>query len=211
MRFGQSGLLVMLAAMLSAGLSVPVAAAQEEQAEAAEAKAVVLEEKVADQPEPVPAAPADEITPAEAEAVDPAGSKPLDDPLTCLARTIYWEAKGEGEAGMTAVAAVVMNRLADPAFPKTVCAVVTDGRENATCQFSWWCDGRPDDVEEPEPYAQAVEIARRALNQQIDDPTDGAVNFHLDTVHPDWADEFVRTATIGAHLFYRAPEVTATK
>jgi len=166
-------------------------------------KAELLEEKAADQP----VAPAERITPAEARAVDPQGQKPLDDSLTCLARTIYWEAKGE--AGMTAVASVVMNRLAAPSFPTTVCAVVTQGRENATCQFSWWCDGRPDDVEEPQVYDEAMEIARRALNRQIEDPTGGAVNFHLDTVHPEWADAFVKTATIGAHVFYRAPAVTA--
>jgi hypothetical protein len=33
------------------------------------------------------------ITPGEAQAVDPAGQAPLDDSITCLARTIYWEAK----------------------------------------------------------------------------------------------------------------------
>ena len=175
-----------------------------------EKKAEMLEEKAADQPVAQPVTAAERITPAEAKVVDPQGQRPLDDSLTCLARTIYWEAKGEGEAGMTAVAAVVMNRLADPSFPKTVCAVVTQGREHGACQFSWWCDGRPDDVEEPEAYAGAMEIARQALNRQIEDPTGGAVNFHVDTVHPDWADEFVKTATIGAHVFYRAPAVTAT-
>jgi spore germination cell wall hydrolase CwlJ-like protein len=28
------------------------------------------------------------------QAVDPAGQAPMDDSITCLARTIYWEAKG---------------------------------------------------------------------------------------------------------------------
>jgi spore germination cell wall hydrolase CwlJ-like protein len=202
-------LLVAVAAVLVSGTFARIGMAEEAAAVQAEEKAAVLEEKVADQPPLDPAAPAERITPAEAEAVDPAGDKPLDDALTCLARTIYWEAKGEGREGMAAVAAVVMNRLADPAFPKTVCDVVTQGRAAKACQFSWWCDGRPDDVEEPEPYAQAVEIAREALNQQLRDPTDGAVNFHRKGTHPDWADEFVKTATIGGHVFYRAPDATA--
>jgi spore germination cell wall hydrolase CwlJ-like protein len=202
-------LLVAMAVILMSGTSLRAGRAEEAAATKAEEKAAVLEEKVADQPPLEPAKPAERITPTEAKAVDPAGDKPLDDALTCLARTIYWEAKGEGREGMTAVAAVVMNRLADPDFPKTVCDVVTQGREARACQFSWWCDGRPDDVEEPEPYAQATEIAREALNQQLRDPTDGAVNFHVESIHPDWADEFVKTATIGGHVFYRAPKTTA--
>lgn len=35
------------------------------------------------------------LTPSEVKAVDPVGQSPLDDSITCLARTIYWEAKGE--------------------------------------------------------------------------------------------------------------------
>jgi len=30
------------------------------------------------------------------QAVDPGGEEPLDQAITCLARTIYWEAKAEG-------------------------------------------------------------------------------------------------------------------
>ena len=179
-------------------------------AAAAEKKAVVLEDKVADQPVPEPAAGPERITPKEAKAVDPAGDKPIDDTLTCLARTIYWEAKGEGTAGMAAVASVVMNRLADPAFPKTICDIVTDGKSAKACQFSWWCDGKPDDVEEPEPYAQAMEIARKALNQQLADTTNGAVSFHTTKSHPEWASKLIKTVQIGDHVFYKAPRTTAS-
>jgi spore germination cell wall hydrolase CwlJ-like protein len=198
-----------LAALVVMAGMAESAAAQDPKAAQAEEKAEVLEEKIADQPQPEPVRSSERITTTEAQAVDPEGHQPLDDAITCLARTIYWEAKGEGEAGMSAVAAVVMNRLADPQFPKTVCAVVTQGKETGACQFSWWCDGRPDDVEEEKPYAQATEIARRALNQQLSDPTDGAVNFHTTAVRPNWVDEFVKTATIGDHVFYRSPDRTA--
>ena len=50
----------------------------------------------------------------EAQALDPTGREPLDDALTCLARTVYWEARGEGETSMEAIANVVMNRLGTP-------------------------------------------------------------------------------------------------
>lgn len=49
-------------------------------------------------------------------------------PRECLARAMYFESNRSSEEGMYAVGTVVMNRLADPAYPKTVCAVV--GQKN---------------------------------------------------------------------------------
>ena len=85
----------------------------------------------------------------EAQVVDPVGEEPLDEAITCLARTIYWEA-GRGGCGMESVASVVMNRLGHEGFPNTVCAVVRQGREQGSCQFSWWCDGRSDQAKDDE-------------------------------------------------------------
>ena len=114
----------------------------------------------------------------EVQAVDPHGTERMDDAITCLARTIYWEARGEKAASMEAVASVVMNRLGHEGFPDTVCAVVRQGNEQGACQFSWWCDGRSDQAKEDESYATAKEIARRALNLQLTDRTAGALYFH---------------------------------
>src|SRR5437016_1071276 len=44
--------------------------------------------------------------------------------LACLARNVYFEARGEPLAGQFAVAEVTMNRKASRLFPRTVCAVV---------------------------------------------------------------------------------------
>lgn len=146
---------------------------------------------------------AEPLTKAKAAAVDPKGAAPLDDPLTCLARTIYWEAKGEDVAVMEAVANVVMNRLADGSYPDTICGVVTQGEDGGPCQFSWWCDGSSDKVEEPDRYAITTEVARRALNQKLPDRTDGALFFHGSESPPDWTAKMVKTATIGDLVFYR--------
>lgn len=143
------------------------------------------------------------ISKASARAIDPNGQRPLDDPLTCLARAAYWEAKGEGKSGMQGIVNVVINRAADPRFPDSLCGVVKQGGETGSCQFSWWCDGRSDDVHELEAYAQARDVARQALNQQLEDTTDGALYFHARYTTPYWAKRFVRTARIGQHLFYR--------
>ncbi len=168
---------------------------------ATEAKAEALEQSAAAGNKSVAAA--DLIRRPEAQAIDPLGAQPLNDALTCLARTIYWEARSETSASMESVANVVMNRLGHEGFPNTVCAVVKQGNETGACQFSWWCDGRSDHAWEDAPYAIAKEIARRALNQQLADRTHGALFFHQRTVNPSWTTHYVKTAAVDDFVFYK--------
>lgn len=186
-----------------------IAADQEQNKEAAVDKAQVLEQKAAEKGSATPAPKAEAITQPEAQAVDPVGKAPLDDAITCLARSVYWEAKGGASADMEAVASVVMNRLGHEGFPDTVCAVVKQGSEKHACQFSWWCDGRSDQVEEDAPYAIAKEIARKALNQELTDRTHGAMYFHGKNVSPDCAKDYIKTAETGKFLFYKPHDGTA--
>ncbi|BFT63988.1 hypothetical protein PMm318_A47470 [Pseudomonas moorei] len=187
--------------MLLAGPAL--ATDQEQKQQVAKEKAEVLEQKATQDSNPAPVPKAQAITQPEAQAVDPAGKAPLDDAITCLARSIYWEAKGKESTDMEAVANVVMNRLGHEGFPDTVCGVVKQGSETKSCQFSWWCDGKSDTVQEEAPYAMAKEIARKALNKQLPDHTGGALYFHNRTVKPDWADKYVKTADIGLFRFYK--------
>ncbi|MHC8353855.1 cell wall hydrolase [Pseudomonas sp. LB3P81] len=180
-----------------------LATEQEQKKEVAENKAEVLEQKAAEKGADVPVPKSEAITTSEVQAVDPAGASPLDDAITCLSRSIYWEAKGESSADMEAVASVVMNRLGHEGFPDTVCAVVKQGSETKNCQFSWWCDGRSDQVEEETQYAIAKEIARKALNKQLNDRTNGAIYFHDRTVKPDWASKYIETTQTSMFLFYK--------
>jgi len=104
---------------------------------------------------------------------------------------------------MEAIANVVMNRLGHEGFPNTICTVVRQGREQGSCQFSWWCDGRSDQAKEDESYATAKEIARKALNLQLIDRTGGALYFHQRNATPGWAAEYTKTIEIGEFLFYK--------
>lgn len=166
-------------------------------------KAEALEQKAAEKESPAVEPKAPPLTRGETQAVDPAGDAAVADTITCLSRTIYWEAKGAEPADMEAVASVVLNRLGHEGFPGTICEVVKQGAEKKSCQFSWWCDGRPDDVQEEDRYALAKEIARKALNQQLKDRTHGAMYFHDRSVSPDWAKSYIRTAETGKFLFYK--------
>jgi spore germination cell wall hydrolase CwlJ-like protein len=201
------GIATCLAIALLGGQAI--AASQEQNKEVAEDKALVLEQKAAEKGSETPVPKAEAITSSEVQAVDPAGAAPLDDAITCLARSIYWEAKGKAAADMEAVASVVMNRLGHEGFPDTVCAVVKQGSEKHACQFSWWCDGRSDQVKEDAPYVLAKEIARKALNRQLKDQTRGAMYFHDRNVKPGWARKYIKTSETGEFLFYKPHAGTA--
>jgi spore germination cell wall hydrolase CwlJ-like protein len=137
---------------------------------------------------------------AGAQALD--GTRPLDTPLVCLARAIYFEAGGQSDREMTAVGHVVMNRVREAGFPDDVCAVIRDGGEQPPCQFSWWCDGQSDIAADRPEYDRAVRVARAILSGEVPDPTGGANMFHNRTVSPSWARRAERKAKIGDQVFY---------
>nr|WP_319527894.1 cell wall hydrolase [Pseudomonas laurentiana] len=191
-------------------LSAPAVAADLEQDKAATVdKAQALEQKAAANKSTTSLPEAATLTKPEAQAVDPVGTASLDNAISCLARTIYWEAKGGAPSDMEAVASVVLNRVGHEGFPGTVCEVVKQGSEQHACQFSWWCDGQSDHVDEDAPYLLAKEVARKALNQQLTDRTGGALYFHSKGTRPDWAKQYTKTAETGKFLFYKPHNGTA--
>ncbi|NUB45150.1 cell wall hydrolase [Fertoebacter nigrum] len=122
----------------------------------------------------------------------------------CLATALYFEARGETVKGQFAVAEVILNRADSPAYPETICGVVNQ-KSGKSCQFSYTCNGHSKKIREPEAFAQAGKIAAVMLAGAPRALTDGATHFHTKNVRPGWAHRFPRTATIGAHLFYRQP------
>ena len=175
-----------------------------------ETKATVLEQHAAAEGSNVLPTAAEIITHSEVQAVDPVGKEPLDNAITCLSRTIYWEARGVGASSMEDIANVVMNRLGHEGYPDTICEVVRQGHEQGSCQFSWWCDGRSDTAKDDDSYAIAKEIARKALNRQLPDRTLGALYFHQRKAHPNWSRKYIKTAELGEFVFYK-PHQDAAK
>jgi spore germination cell wall hydrolase CwlJ-like protein len=184
-------------------------ATQAQKAEATKKKAGVLEKNAAAEGSKALPSPPEIIRKTEAQAVDPVGEGPLTDAITCLSRTIYWEARGKGAAGMEVIANVVMNRLGCEGFPNTICEVVMQGREQGACQFSWWCDGRSDDAKEDKSYAIAKDIARKALNRQLTDRTGGALYFHQRKATPSWSKKYIKTVEVAEFVFYKPHGGTA--
>jgi spore germination cell wall hydrolase CwlJ-like protein len=120
----------------------------------------------------------------------------------CLKEAIYFEARGESLQGQIAVAEVILNRVDSPLYPRSVCGVVKQ-RGGGGCQFSYVCDGRTDRMREKGAADLAGRIARVMLDGTPRALTDGATHFHARGVRPGWSKRFDRTASIGAHHFYR--------
>lgn len=114
--------------------------------------------------------------------------------LNLIARAVYGEARGEPYTGQVAVAAVILNRVRDSRFPKTVAGVVyqagafdvvADGQINLT----------PNDT--------AYKAVRDAVNGW--DPTYGCLYYYNPrTATNKWIRSLPISTTIGSHVFCRA-------
>ena len=122
----------------------------------------------------------------------------------CLTMAIYYEAASESDAGQRAVAQVVLNRVAHPSYPNTVCGVVFQGSERRTgCQFTFTCDGSLARKPSRAFWDRAGSVARQALAGAVHTPVGLATHYHATAIHPYWADSLHRVTVIGAHVFYR--------
>ena len=124
--------------------------------------------------------------------------------IFCMALAVFFEARGEPEAGQAAVAHVIMNRVASSRFPNDACAVVKQNRRPGTrlCQFSFYCDGKSDEPGNAHAYMQAMLIVLAVVDGEIPDPTGGALWYHADSVKPVWRLSLEKGPLIGRHQFY---------
>jgi spore germination cell wall hydrolase CwlJ-like protein/FtsZ-binding cell division protein ZapB len=130
-----------------------------------------------------------------------------------LIRTLVFEASGETEIGMAAVAHVILNRKKSGKWGDKIRDVVTYPQ-----QFEPWMT-RQDDIEQLSPndprYLKAAVIANGVLAGLISDPTAGATHFLNPIVVrqrrggslPSWADAVGQP--FGRHVFY-SPERNRT-
>jgi len=136
--------------------------------------------------------------------------------IECLAKNMYFEARGEQKDGQDAVAFVTINRVRSDRYPNTICEVVYQAKVDSRgrplrnqCQFSWYCDGKVDTVYESiysKLYKRAEFIyINYYLNDAMKDTTDGATHYHSDKVEPYWSKHtnYQLVASIGQHLFYQ--------
>jgi len=116
----------------------------------------------------------------------------------CLAKAVYFEARGETEEGQLAVAQVVLNRAASGTYPPTLCGVVTQH-----AQFSFVHDGvmpHPDTASDC--WKKALAIASIAMKHLAPTVASNVLWYHATYVSPAWGRQHVRVTQIGTHIFY---------
>jgi spore germination cell wall hydrolase CwlJ-like protein len=122
---------------------------------------------------------------------------------------VYFEARGESLPGQIAVAEVIENRVRDDRFPDDHCSVVKQGRYwggwpiKHQCQFTFYCDRKPETVEDHESWRAALLVASMALKGELVSVTHGATHYHSKAVSPYWGKHGELTQVIGEHLFYK--------
>ena len=126
--------------------------------------------------------------------------------LTCLARNIYFEARGESVTGQFAVAEVTMNRVTSKRFPDSVCTVVNEQRWDRirgryVGAFSWT---ELNALEKPKgvPWEQATKVAVATYDKQEAPKVPGALFYHAERINPRWSRSKKLVAKIGSHKFY---------
>jgi spore germination cell wall hydrolase CwlJ-like protein len=120
----------------------------------------------------------------------------------CLALAIYYEARSEPFDGQLAIAEVVVNRVESDRYPDTPCDVVMQGGTHRhKCQFSFYCDGKPERPGDMIAWHKAKDLARWVLAEQVSLGLT-ATHYHADYVEPFWADHYTYLGRIGGHLFY---------
>ena len=125
-----------------------------------------------------------------------------------LAATLVGEAASEGVKGMIAVMNVIANRARLQHIPLDQAYRVA----LQPMQFSMWNGKSNKSIETIQKAKQskawpiALKIVQKAKLGKLEDITDGATYyFNPKLAQPNWANKFVRTNTIGNHVFYKAP------
>lgn len=113
--------------------------------------------------------------------------------IRLMANAVYGEARGEPYEGQVAVAAVILNRLRHPAFPKTISGIIFEpGAFTAVSDGQIWLT----------PNKTAEHAVLDAINGW--DPTGGAIYyFNPATATNKWIWQRPQIKQIGKHIFCR--------
>lgn len=130
--------------------------------------------------------------------------------VSCHAANIFYEARGETQEGMKAIAAVVINRKNSGKYSSTDCEVIFQKN-----QFSWTHQQKFKDIQkvlqgdisdlnqkDRQAYLQARLIAQKAVKGRLEVLPKGALWYHATYAKPRWSSKMKLVKTIGRHVFY---------
>ena len=131
--------------------------------------------------------------------------------ISCLARNVYYEARGESRQGQLAVAMVTLNRVENGLFPDSICGVVNERKvvENrgVVCQFSWRCESWNNPKKRVkathDSYIAALDAILHYEELTKTLVPEDTLFFHAKHVRPTWRKVKDKLAQIDNHIFYR--------
>ena len=131
--------------------------------------------------------------------------------IQCVALNIYYETSAKSKVEAMAITDVVMNRVKDVRYPSTPCDVIQQARLYRTgepipnkCQFSWFCDGKPDTPRDNKAWYKSVQWSYEFIQEgKYHGLTDGATHYHATYVSPPWSRKLTKVSRIDRHIFYK--------
>ena len=117
--------------------------------------------------------------------------------IDCLAEAIYYESRSESPLAQLAVGTVILNRVRSKRYPNTICGVV-----HQTCQFSYYCDGKPERMTDKRARIMSYSMARLLSDGLSVRGVRDATHYHASYVTPTWASKLTFAGRYGSHLFY---------
>lgn len=119
----------------------------------------------------------------------------------CLARNIYFEARGESLIGQVAVAQITHNRLKSKRWGSTFCDVVY-----ARKQFSWTFQAVRMQIPHGRDWLKSKAAAVEYLRGTRISNLAKADHYHNNTVNPYWNRAMKVKAKVGQHIFYASKD-----
>ncbi|MEZ5827120.1 MAG: cell wall hydrolase [Hyphomicrobiales bacterium] len=113
----------------------------------------------------------------------------------CLVRALYFESNRSSRDGLMAVGTVVMNRVASPRFPNTICGVVS--------QHGQFAAGVMTSPLDPRQVGPAAKAADAILAGERYKPVGNAMHFHMAAFKNPYPAKYVAVA--GGNAFYLKP------
>lgn len=128
----------------------------------------------------------------------PEFTKEQEKQLGCVAKAVYFEARGESLIGQRAVTSVIFNRAKSSRFPDNFCEIVYQRDENG-CQFSWVCTDHS--IKNKRLYGRILADVKRTFDllrlDQFHDVTHGSLYFS--SLQPE-SHSYIR---VGNQYFWR--------
>lgn len=147
------------------------------------------------------------LTVAVISAITNVEAKETDD-LRYMTEAIYFESGTEPDICKLMVAKVINERVSKSFWKNTVEEVVHQVSKKGTCQFSYYCDNKPEVMDyDSETYRRSYEVANWALyREDIPDEWFGGADHFINHAlsDKDWHTDMEFIAKCGGHSFYRS-------